>query len=136
MAIRKRAHSGRKGNVTEKDFMVVHKMADAKLDRKTISELSQWGKSTVGRILLFETYDEYLNHLKELADRQTPKPTKEEMDKAIDELRAKVTKIPTTIDIDKAVEDITNPEPMERIATALERLAEAWEQQPKRGLFK
>ena len=123
MAIRKRAHSGRKGNVTEKDFMVVHKMADAKLDRKTISELSQWGKSTVGRILLFETYDEYLNHLKELADKQVVKPTP-------------VGKFTMPLDMDKAVEAITNPEPLERIATALERLADAWEQQPKRGLFK
>ena len=128
-ADRVRNHHGRKGTLRETDFQTIHRLAKSGIKRGLIAEATGWGKSTVARVLMWDTFVEYRRYLQELYERQTPTNgivTHNTLGSAVEEIKAEA----------KAETDTKEVPTDVRIAVALERLADAWEQKPtRRGLL-
>lgn len=127
--------------VNEEEFNRIRVMFDAGLKTGVIVSITERSPHTINNIRKSKTWEQYQQVLADLyekrkAEREAAKDTQvpdlaEAMKKGDWE---KKVAVPSETEV--ATTAITNKRSLERIATALERLADAWEAQPnKRRLF-
>lgn len=130
MAKQNRARRGWK--FTESDFETVKGLLGYKLSHKQIAQATGWGAATVARAATAETYVDYM----EVVARYTAKkPVEQALTESVPAIEeTEVEEILEPVNEEEAIKMTVNA--VERIAVALERMADAWENSPKKkGLF-
>lgn len=117
---------------TEKDFDTAKQLLKLDLTVGTVAKATGWGKATIGRAAMSETYLDYTTLTQSYTAK---KPVVEVTAPEISEQSA--ASLTHSSKISAAdIRTLTATDPVERIANALERLADAWESAPKKkGIF-
>lgn len=125
----RRKRTVKKGAVAEEDFAKVKALQAHGLTVKQIASITGWSSGATQIMHRFDTFEDYRNYRVKASTyvkRDAPKPAPS-VTKAQD--KAPVPEVTTR--------SFTDSDNLERIATALERLADAWESSPKKtGLFR
>jgi len=118
----------RVGRITPEVFTSTKKLQEAGMSTKDIAGILHIGKSTVSKIKTCLTIEEYNSVYNGSRKKQEVEVVNEDT-KSDDE---KTSPVASTVVYNSEVEMY-----LDRIATALERLADAWETQPekKKGIF-
>lgn len=127
---------------TEEEFTKTRNLLDMKLTVKQTAEVTGWSVPTISRTSLARTYQDYVDVTARYLTKSKEKQAAKNVDQAeVEESQGQtVPEAPAEtlgemLTEDEAVKRSVNT--LERIAGALERLADAWESSPKKkGLFK
>lgn len=120
--------------LNEKSFLLVKTLRNAGVKTKDIISISGISSGTVSKITRSETLADYVTMNRTYLSNRQPKPEEEIVvaeEESIENLFNKLNEVPSDGNTHFS-EDSRN---IARIATALERLADAWEAQPSKKKF-
>jgi len=122
-------HKGRSKTITKETFDTCKLLLGRGLSQKTVAEAMQFGHATVSRINAHSDYQGYRAYMNEMREkyRKPKESVEQDLDKVIDDFKK--------ADIDASIAQFNAGYELHRVANALERLAFAWENPTKKGLF-
>lgn len=129
------SHPRLKYRMTEEDFLQVRQLLDMGLKAKQVAVIVHWSVPTIARVQLARTYSEYLEIVRAYAAVSAANRSKKAGQEDTGDEDAHNQ--PEEESVTATPVGVTHHDPIERIAAAMERLADAWESSPKKkGLFK
>lgn len=116
-------------SLTQEEFEKVKLLDGMGLTQVNIAKITGRSSATVSYICGADTFEDYKRNIRATYMKSAKYQTT---------VHAKQSVVPITDEVSMVVEEelLTDREYLKRIASALERMADAWEASPKKGLFR